>query len=96
VAIIDDVKKLRLTTKRQVTFPVEVCEALNLAPGDEVILDAQECRGEPVWILRSAKRPDRSWMHALRRYAKGREHSLAAIRESIRKAATDRRKGSRS
>ncbi len=87
-----------MTTKRQVTFPVEVCEALNLAPGDEVILDSQECRGEPVWILRSSKQPDRSWMYALRRYARGRDHSLAAIRESIgnQKAGAKRRKRRRS
>jgi len=98
LARIDHVKKLKMTTKRQVTFPVEVCEALNLAPGDEVILVSQECQGEPVWILRSSKRPDRSWMYGLRKYARGREHSLAAIRESIGspKAAVSRRKGSRS
>jgi len=87
-----------MTTKRQVTFPVEVCEALNLAPGDELILVSQECQGEPVWILRSAKKPDRSWMHVLRRYAKGHEHSLASIRESIgnQKATANHRKGRRS
>jgi bifunctional DNA-binding transcriptional regulator/antitoxin component of YhaV-PrlF toxin-antitoxin module len=77
------VKKLKMTTKRQVTFPVEVCEALGLGPGDEVFLDVQECQGGRVWILRPAQSPDRSWMHALRRYAVGREHSLKAIRESI-------------
>ncbi len=86
-----------MTTKRQVTFPAEVCEALNLGPGDEVILDSQECRGEPVWILRSSKMPDRSWMHALRRYAKGKDHSMAAIRESVGKGKVSysRRKGGR-
>ncbi len=77
------VKKLKMTTKRQVTFPVEVCESLGLAPGDELVLDAHVCRGDRVWILRPAKSPNRDWMYALRRYAQGREHSLEAVRRSI-------------
>lgn len=90
------VKKLKMTTKRQVTFPAEVCEALGLGPGDDVFLDAQECQGNKVWILRPAKSPDRSWMHALGRYAEGREHSLDAIRQSIarRRPRRSRPKGS--
>jgi bifunctional DNA-binding transcriptional regulator/antitoxin component of YhaV-PrlF toxin-antitoxin module len=76
-------KHLKMTTKRQVTFPVEVCEALGLAPGDEVALESHACQGGPVWVLRPARPRDRRWLYALRRYAEGKEHSLEAIRESI-------------
>ena len=99
VARIALMKKLKLTTKRQVTFPVEVCETLGLKPGDEVALDSTVCEGSRVWILQPVKRPDRSWMRALGRYAEGREHSLEAIRESIysrRLRGGRQRKGRRS
>jgi bifunctional DNA-binding transcriptional regulator/antitoxin component of YhaV-PrlF toxin-antitoxin module len=93
------VKKLKLTTKRQVTFPAEVCETLGLEPGDEVALDSRVCEGNRVWVLAPVKRSDRSWMGALARYAEGREHSLDAVRKSIiahRLRGGAKRKGGRS
>lgn len=80
---------IRLTSKRQATFPVEVCEALGLEPGDEIELIPVTREGERCWHLRPKKLPDRSWLGSLQKYgAKVKEHSMAAIRESIERGRT--------
>ncbi len=79
-------KTIRLTSKRQATFPKELCEEMKLEPGDSVQVDARIVDGERVWVLRPAKNADRKWLGALRRYGKGKPHDMGSIRESIRKA----------
>ncbi len=79
-------KTIRLTSKRQATFPKELCEEMKLEPGDTVQVDARIVDGERVWVLRPAKGADRKWLGALARYAKGKRHDMKSIRESIRKA----------
>ena len=77
---------IRLTTKRQATFPQELCESLGLAPGDEIELVPRIENGQRIWMLQPKKKPDRPWIGALRKYAKGvTDHSMEGIRESIRK-----------
>lgn len=73
---------LKLTAKRQATFPAAVCEELGLAPGAKIALERRVIAGEAVWVLKSAG-PDWSWVGSLRRYAKGRSHRLADIRRSV-------------
>ena len=76
---------IKLTSKRQATFPVEVCNALNLHPGDEVDLDLHVHQGEKEWVLRPKHSRKRAWLEALRQYshhARG-DHSMKAIRQSI-------------
>lgn len=75
---------LKLTSKRQATFPQETCEALRVGPGDVIELEARVIEGERVWLLRP-KSPSRPWLGMLRGKAKPvADHSLEAIRESIR------------
>ena len=77
---------IKLTSKRQATFPADLLEDLGLGPGDEVELVPMVEDGERVWILRKHAAPDRAWMGSLRRYAAGvDDHSMEAMRESIRK-----------
>ena len=77
---------VKLTSKRQVTFPAEVCENLGIEPGDELELIPRTEDGERFWILQKRKTPARPWLGSLARYAKNAEdHSIEAIRESIRK-----------
>ncbi len=76
---------IKLTSKRQATFPVEVCKALNLHTGDEVDLDLHVHQGQKEWVLRPKHSQKRAWLGALRRYsrqAKG-DHSMDTIRQSI-------------
>ena len=76
---------IRLTAKRQATFPRAVCEALHLSPGDAITLDTTLLDGEEVWVLRPKRKPAPRWFGRLRRYARGKPHGMAAVRKSIAK-----------
>ena len=82
---------LRLTSKRQATFPKETCEALGLKPGDLIELEPRTEGGTKVWVLRPQPTGTRDWVGCLgARARKMTDHSLATIRESI---ATGRKGG---
>ena len=61
---------IKLTSKRQATFPAEVCRQLGVRPGDTLELSAIRHRAETVWILKPAKLQRPSWLGRLRKYAK--------------------------
>lgn len=77
--------QLKLTTKRQATFPVETCHALGIQPGDTLEMESRELEGETVWILKPRPALDFSWIGSLK--GKGTKtpanHSMEAIRRSI-------------
>jgi len=78
------VTTLRLTTKRQATFPKETCEALGLKPGDVIELDSRDEGGTKVWFLRPRPSLERGWVGCLGPRAKEvKDHSMEAIRKSI-------------
>ena len=77
--------KVKLSTKRQATFPRGVCESLGLEPGDEIVLEPKITNGEETWELRPVKARQRPWLHRLNRYATGKAHSMERIRASIAK-----------
>ena len=79
-------KTIRLTSKRQATFPKELCEDMDLRPGDSILIDQRTVDGERVWVLRPAREIDTSWFGSLRRYGKGKPHDMESIRASIGKA----------
>ncbi|MEO0413796.1 MAG: AbrB/MazE/SpoVT family DNA-binding domain-containing protein [Verrucomicrobiota bacterium] len=77
---------IKVTSKRQVTFPAEVCESLGVKAGDELeLVPVIDEFGEKSWNLRKAdKTPERPWIGRLSQYASNVEdHSMEAIRESI-------------
>jgi bifunctional DNA-binding transcriptional regulator/antitoxin component of YhaV-PrlF toxin-antitoxin module len=75
---------IKITTKRQATLPVELCRELGVRPGDELRIEKKLIRGERVWTLQPGSPPD-SWFGSLRKYARGKSHSLESIRGSIGK-----------
>ncbi len=78
------VETIKLTVKRQATFPAELCRELNLRPGDRLILERREIDGKPAWVMRSAfGDKDPSWFGALRSFAFGKSHVMEDIRQSI-------------
>jgi bifunctional DNA-binding transcriptional regulator/antitoxin component of YhaV-PrlF toxin-antitoxin module len=84
--------KIKLTTKRQATFPAKVCRALGVSAGDEVILEPRtEADGSTSWRLKPESSRPRSWLGSLNAYAKGKKHSLRSIRESIVKGRPARK-----
>lgn len=77
-------KSIKLTSKRQATFPVEVCNGLGVGPGDELVLTPRLEDGEQVWVLRKKSVPEREWMGSLSAFAgNASEHSMDSIRKSI-------------
>lgn len=74
---------VKITAKRQATFPLETCEALRIGPGDIVDVEPRLIDDEQVWILRPRQTPDRSWVGSLRDRIKNDDHSMDGIRRSI-------------
>lgn len=75
---------LKLTSKRQATFPKETCEALRLNPGDVINLEQRDENGETIWILRPKATPQRRWLRQFASHAKKvSDHSMDAVRKSI-------------
>ncbi len=77
--------KIKVTAKRQATFPKQVCESLGVEPGDELVLDRRVDAGQEVWVLRPAKGQNRPWLGHLKAYGKGKTHDMESIRSSIRR-----------
>jgi bifunctional DNA-binding transcriptional regulator/antitoxin component of YhaV-PrlF toxin-antitoxin module len=75
---------LKVTSKRQATFPKETCDALHLRPGDVIDLERRVEDGETLWILRPKTTRPRKWVGRLAGRAKHvTDHSIEAIRKSI-------------
>jgi len=72
----------KLTSKRQATFPVKLCEELRLSPGDEIEIEKQFINGKPGWVLRK-KQLDLSWIGSLNKYTKGKSNDWRAIKKRI-------------
>ena len=83
------IQTIKLTAKRQATFPAELCRDLDLRPGDRLVLERREVDGAPAWIMRPVIGDKAaSWFGTLRPFASGKSHAMDAIRQSIgRKAA---------
>ena len=79
---------VKLTSKRQATFPVALCKELGLEPGDTLVLERRTIEGEPAWLLR-APRPDWSWAASLREYSEGKTHGWKEIEASIARGMAD-------
>lgn len=79
--------KIKLTAKRQATFPSMVCQELGVAPGDELELKPAKVGGESVWVLKPVSKPRSKWIGSLKPYAHnaGGDHSMEAVRKSVAK-----------
>jgi len=76
---------LKLTAKRQATFPKETCQTLGLKSGDVIALEPRTEAGKKVWVLRPQPARPRPWLGCLgaRATRNVTDHSLAAVRASI-------------
>ncbi len=61
---------IKLTAKRQATFPAEVCAALGVKHGDRIELEARTLGKERVWVLKPVADKARSWFGVLSKYAR--------------------------
>jgi bifunctional DNA-binding transcriptional regulator/antitoxin component of YhaV-PrlF toxin-antitoxin module len=74
---------VKITAKRQATFPLETCEALRIGPGDIVDIETRMIDGDRVWVLVPRQAPDRSWVGSLKGRIQNQDHSMDSIRRSI-------------
>ena len=77
------VKMLKLTSKRQATFPAALCDELGVCPGDELQLERRVLDGKAAWVIRARRESTMPWFGALRDFAKGKRHDMHSIRTSI-------------
>ena len=82
---------VKVTSKRQVTFPKQVCESLGIEVGDEILLDRDVKSNQEVWYLKPARAETRSWLGSLRNYATNKSHGMDAVRDSIARGRTTNR-----
>ncbi len=74
---------IRLTSKRQVTLPVQLCRELGIQPGDELVLERKEIAEEEVWILKLQSQQSQTWFGRFKKYASDKSHNMEDIRSSI-------------
>ena len=60
--------KVKMTAKRQATFPADLCRDLGLKPGDTLDLEAHAEEGRKYWTLRRSGEKERPWLGALKDY----------------------------
>jgi bifunctional DNA-binding transcriptional regulator/antitoxin component of YhaV-PrlF toxin-antitoxin module len=76
---------IKLTSKRQATFPIQLCRELGVKAGEELILERITIEGDINWIIKPKKEVNTKWFAALKKYARGKDHSIESIRTSIGK-----------
>lgn len=78
---------IRLTAKRQATFPRRLCEEMHLEPGNAIQVEPREVDGQRVWVLAPvAEESKMNWVGSLRRYSKGKHPSMDEVRTQIQEA----------
>ena len=75
--------KIRVSAKRQATFPKQVCASLGIQSGDDLLLDRRIENDKKVWVLSPAKEASRPWLGSLREFASDKAHDMDCVRESI-------------
>ncbi len=83
-------KTVKITSKRQATLPLDLCEDLGVGPGDHLHLEARVEDGETIWVLR-APGHDWSWFGAARSFAENKSHDWDDIEKSIGRSMADDR-----
>ena len=67
---------VKLTSKRQATFPAQLCRELGVEAGDDLILERKKIGGDVAWILKPKKRIESKWFGALQKYAGHKKHDI--------------------
>ncbi len=76
--------KIKITSKRQATLPVDLCREMGIKPGDEISVEKRIVEGQRLWTL-SPKSQSYDWFGSLKAFAQNKSHDLADIRRSIGK-----------
>lgn len=74
---------IRLTAKRQATFPKALCDDMGLLKGDAVEVEAAMVGSEKLWVLKPVRHDSPPWFGRFRHFAKGKPHDMQSVRASI-------------
>ena len=75
---------IKITSKRQATFPAQLCGDLGIEPGDQVLVEPIQIHGKTVWTIQPVKvEAEDKWFGSLHKYAKGKSHSMEDIKNNI-------------
>ncbi len=81
---------IKITSKRQATFPKKLCEAMRLEPGHAIRIEQMMLDGRQVWVLAPPPgQPGMAWVGALRRYAGAGTPSMARARARMLERMAD-------
>ena len=80
---------VRLTSKRQATFPAQLCRELGVEAGDDLILERKKIDGDVAWILKPKKRIESKWFGTFQKDAGRKKHDMVSIRASVGKSIGD-------
>ena len=61
---------IKLTAKRQATFPSQLCEDMGIRPGDQIQLIPSKRKGKRVWTMKPVRKETSSYLGILRKYVK--------------------------
>jgi bifunctional DNA-binding transcriptional regulator/antitoxin component of YhaV-PrlF toxin-antitoxin module len=64
------VQTIKLTAKRQATFPAQLCADMGIQPGDQIELIPTTRNGKRVWTLKPVRKETPSYFGMLRKYVK--------------------------
>ncbi len=83
--------RIRMTTKRQATFPRQLCEEMRLQPGNAIEIEPMTLNGRRVWVLSALPElPNMDWVGSLRRSAgNAKALSMEAVRAKIVEGMAD-------
>lgn len=74
---------IKLTSKRQATSPVKLCQEIGIQPVDELVLERRKIYEGYVWILKLKPQHQQTWFGRLNKYASGKSHDMEDMRKSI-------------
>ena len=80
---------VKLTSKRQATFPAQLCRELGVEAGDDLILERKKIGDDIAWILKPKKRIESKWFGTFQKYAGRKKHDMVSIRASVGKSIGD-------
>ena len=61
---------IKLTAKRQATFPAQLCEELGIRPGDQIQLIPTKRNGSRVWALKPVRTEPPPYFGMLHKFVK--------------------------
>jgi len=76
---------ITITSKRQATLPVKLCQEIGLQPGDKLMLGRHIIDGNPAWVLQTPASLALPWFGCLSEFAKGKSSDINDVRKSIGK-----------